>query len=105
MSHVFSRDFIDSEKLDPIPSHLLAWAKKDLRETLEEDLPKADKALKQAERELAFLLRDLSHRKIDPEKSDEVQFLEQMCTASRLKMEFYDGKVHLLKKRIALSNS
>ncbi len=105
----FSREFIDAEPPDPIPSHLLKWAKQDVRETLEEDVPKAEKRLKVAEKELVVARKKLAEFKPDSpdyrEAMKVVDFLEGQCANSRSRLEFYDGKVHLLNRRIAVSRS
>lgn len=105
----FSREFLDAEPPEPIPAHLIPWAKRDVRETLEEDVTKAEKRLKVAEKELAVARKKLGEFK--PGTPDYVQaakvvdFLEGQCANSRSRLEFYSGKIDLLNRRIAASRS
>lgn len=104
----FSREFLDAEVALPIEGHLLPWAKADVRETLEEDVPKAEKRLRLAEKELVSARAKLAKQEPDSPDQREVQkvvdFLEGQCANSRSRLEFYDGKVYLLRRRIAVSS-
>lgn len=103
----FSRVAIDAAPPEPIPAHLLPWAKRDVRDTLEEELPKVRQGLNRARKELADHEKDLA--KLKPGSGDhaqkrvEVEFLHVMVAAGESKLEFYDGKVYNLNRRIAAS--
>lgn len=103
----FSREYIDAEQLDPILTHLIPWAKRDIRDTLEDEVPKAEKSLKRIEQELkdsrVKLAKQTAGSPDHARVSAEVDFLTSMHEANRARLEFYAGKVYLLRKRLSLS--
>lgn len=103
----FSRAVIDAAPPEPIPVHLIPWAKQDVRNTLEDELPKARQGLNRAHKELVDHEKDLTKLKVGGDgyaaKLIEVEFLRTMVTAGESKLEFYDGKVYNLNRRIAAS--
>lgn len=107
--HVFSREIIDREPILPIDPSLIPWAKRDVADTLDVDVPKAEKGLRKAEEELATARKQLAKTTFGTNEhtlaAKTVEFTESMCSVNRCKLEFYAGKVYLLGKRIAASKA
>jgi len=105
--NVFSREYLDQEEVQPVPLHLISWLKKDIKETIEEEIPKAEKSIKRIEVELKTSEAKLAKLKVGtPDYAvvlKEFEFLKTMLGANQARLTFYDGKIYLLKKRLAIS--
>lgn len=103
---VFSREYIDSEKIDPIPVELHKWIKADIKEVIDKEIPKAKSDLRQVEQHLAQMLKELEE--YTPGTQDYNLAYKKMAdaeigvTINKSKLEFYNGKVYLLNKRLSV---
>ena len=109
IGRAFSHEVIDAEAAIPIEEHLLPWVKRDIESTLSDEVPKAERSMKRAKADLDVVVTKLGRAKVGTADhrllTEEVDFLQTMYDANRLRLEFCEGKVHLLKRRLAISGA
>lgn len=103
---VFSKEYIDQEKIEPIPQHLIPWIKADIRDVLENEIPKARKMVARTQRDRLVILNKIEKCE-DSEQSKvlnkQIEFIDFMNSVNKSRLEFYDGKIYLLNKRLEKS--